>query len=94
MDVLKIDMTFVRDILESPRSQIILSEIIHMMHRLNLTMIAEGVENPEQTKLLRLGLQHGPGLLFCPAHASGSFRKNSSMRHRDKKKNTALVAFF
>ena len=53
MDVLKIDMTFVRDILESPRSQIILSEIIHMMHRLNLTMIAEGVENPEQTKLLK-----------------------------------------
>lgn len=53
MDVLKIDMTFVRDILESPRSQIILSEIIHMMHRLNLPMIAEGVENPEQTKLLK-----------------------------------------
>ena len=24
-----------------------------MMHRLNLPMIAEGVENPEQTKLLK-----------------------------------------
>ena len=76
MDVLKIDMTFVRDILESPRSQIILSEIIHMMHRLNLTMIAEGVENPEQTKLLKnWDCNTVQGLLFCPAHASGSFRK-------------------
>lgn len=85
MDVLKIDMTFVRDILESPRSQIILSEIIHMMHRLNLPMIAEGVEIPSRRNFLRTGTATRSRVTILPGPCQRKLSKNSSMRHRDKK---------
>lgn len=53
MDVLKIDMSFRQEHSGKPPLADHPLEIIHMMHRLNLPMIAEGVENPEQTKLLK-----------------------------------------
>ncbi len=53
MDTLKIDQCFVRGIAQSPEDAAITSVIISLGHSLGLTVIAEGVEDLEQLKILR-----------------------------------------
>jgi EAL domain-containing protein (putative c-di-GMP-specific phosphodiesterase class I) len=54
IDNLKIDISFIREILKDPDSASIVMAIINMAHTLNLKTIAEGVETEEQWNLLRL----------------------------------------
>lgn len=42
---LKIDLTFVRHMLQNPQDEIIVNSIVHLAHNLNLTVVAEGVED-------------------------------------------------
>ena len=53
VDKLKIDQSFVRDLAEEPDSAAIVRAIIQMGHTLQLTVIAEGVENEAQIAFLR-----------------------------------------
>jgi diguanylate cyclase (GGDEF)-like protein/PAS domain S-box-containing protein len=52
ISTLKIDQSFVRDMLENPESLAIVHTIINLGKTLNLTLVAEGVETPEQKELL------------------------------------------
>jgi diguanylate cyclase (GGDEF)-like protein/PAS domain S-box-containing protein len=54
VDILKIDISFIRDIATDPDTASIISAIIAMAHSLNIKTIAEGVETEEQWKLLRI----------------------------------------
>ncbi len=53
IDKLKIDQSFVRDIVEDPDDLSIAHAVVSMGHSLRLTVIAEGVENQEVARLLR-----------------------------------------
>jgi EAL domain-containing protein (putative c-di-GMP-specific phosphodiesterase class I) len=50
---LKIDQTFVRDVATDPGDAAITAAIIGMARGLNLSVIAEGVEKPQQLAVLR-----------------------------------------
>jgi len=54
VDDLKIDKSFVALLTQSPETMGLVTNIITLAHSLSLTVIAEGVEEEEQAKLLRL----------------------------------------
>jgi diguanylate cyclase (GGDEF)-like protein len=56
LDVVKIDQSFVKDITADPNDATIVKAIIALTRGLNLTSIAEGVENEQQLNFLR---RHG-----------------------------------
>ena len=53
IDELKIDRVFITDMLTDTRDQPITRAIIELAHSLNLSVVAEGVESPALTELLR-----------------------------------------
>lgn len=53
-DTLKIDHSFIAQIAQSPESLSLVTNIINLAHSLGLRVVAEGVEDEEQAKLLRL----------------------------------------
>jgi len=72
---LKIDRAFVNDIPNSHEDAAIVRTVINMSHSLNLSVVAEGVENVHQLDFLR---QHGcdqvQGFLFCHPKCEGDIK--------------------
>jgi EAL domain-containing protein (putative c-di-GMP-specific phosphodiesterase class I) len=63
---LKIDRDFVQQITSSPDQAAIIRTIITLAHTLNIPLVAEGVETPEQTATLQsLGCDHAQGFIFA-----------------------------
>jgi EAL domain-containing protein (putative c-di-GMP-specific phosphodiesterase class I) len=54
VDTLKIDRSFVTDLVDGPEGLALVSTIITLAHSLRLKVVAEGVETEEQSRLLRL----------------------------------------
>ncbi len=79
---IKIDQSFVRDLVGSADDQAITRAIIAMAHRLDLLVIAEGVETVEQLRLIRrFRCDHAQGyLLSPPVPAAEALRLLSSAR--------------
>jgi len=66
IETLKVDQSFVRDITADPNDAAITSAIIAMGHSLRLTIVAEGVETPDQLAFLRERECHkAQGFLFA-----------------------------
>ena len=66
IDILKIDRSFIRDIILDQDDATIVKTILAMAQALNLRVIAEGVETKEQYDLLaELGCAEGQGYLFA-----------------------------
>jgi diguanylate cyclase (GGDEF)-like protein/PAS domain S-box-containing protein len=62
---LKIDQSFIRDLVSDPNDFIIVETIISIGNKFNLEVIAEGVETQEQyEKLLSMGCTYFQGYLF------------------------------
>ncbi len=67
LDELKIDKSFIRDILHNKFDSFIVQMIIQMAHNLGHSIIAEGVEMPQQKALLQeMGCHVFQGYLFSP----------------------------
>jgi diguanylate cyclase (GGDEF)-like protein/PAS domain S-box-containing protein len=66
--IIKIDQSFVSPTRESVRNDTLLEAIVTLGNKLNMTMIAEGIETEAQLdRLRRLGCELGQGFLFSPA---------------------------
>lgn len=66
LDILKLDMRFVQSELAKPAEQSILVDIITMMHKLNLRVLAEGVEIRSQiSRLQAAGCDYVQGFFFA-----------------------------
>jgi EAL domain-containing protein (putative c-di-GMP-specific phosphodiesterase class I) len=65
IDFLKIDQSFVRNLSADSTDRVLCEAIILMAHKLGMKVIAEGIETPEQSDLLRqAGCDYGQGYLF------------------------------
>lgn len=78
--VLKIDQSFVREMMENTNDFSIISGVIGMANAFGMEVIAEGVENIEQGELLlRLGCEQGQGYVISramPAEKVSDWVKN------------------
>jgi len=67
IDTLKIDRSFVQDVLTNANAATIVSAIIQLGRSLDLLVIAEGIETAEQLRFLALrGCDAGQGYYFGP----------------------------
>lgn len=73
-DELKIDLSFTRLMTRSPETLALVTHIINLAHSLGLRVVAEGVEDEEQAKLLRCDVLQG-FLLGPPLPASEFARR-------------------
>lgn len=91
MDILKLDMQFIRTEMEMPESRRTLRYIIGLAHWLNLSVVAEGVETKEQLEHLRnLGCDYIQGYYLAkpmdPADFEELFRQQ--IPEQEKKDQT------
>lgn len=74
LDKLKIDRSFVRDLMSNPDDASIVKAIISLAHNLRLRVVAEGVETAEQLNFLReLGCDQYQGFFCSPALPAPAF---------------------
>src|SRR6185369_8425923 len=77
VDTLKIDRSFVIDMMEGPNGLALVSTIITLAHALSLKGVAEGVETEEQSRLLRLlNCDEMQGFLFSKPVPGEPFEAN------------------
>lgn len=66
VDTLKLDMSYVRGMLDNPRDYEIVKTIVNLGQSMNLNMIAEGVETAAHRDALRkLGCNYGQGYFYA-----------------------------
>jgi diguanylate cyclase (GGDEF)-like protein/PAS domain S-box-containing protein len=71
VDIIKIDQSFVRDILTDPGDEAIIHAVINLGRNLGIKVVAEGIEKePQALRLLELGCQFGQGFLFSKPAAA------------------------
>jgi len=74
VDKLKLDMSYVRGMLENPRDYEIVKTIINLGQSMNLNMIAEGIETEfHRDALIKLGCHYGQGYLYAKPLPHESF---------------------
>ena len=72
---LKIDRSFVADVLSDAADAAIVRTIIEMAHTLDFTVVAEGVETQAQKRFLRhFGCEQGQGFLFARPMSAADFK--------------------
>ncbi|MGO1461661.1 MAG: EAL domain-containing protein [Marinobacter sp.] len=82
-DTLKIDKSFVQDVLKEPEDASLVRAIINMAHSLGLTIIAEGVEEESQTYFLKQeGCDFAQGYFYSRPLSAGAFSEWLKTNHR------------
>jgi len=72
--VVKIDRSFVRDVLSSPEAATLVRAIVALTHSIGLHSVAEGVESLEQSqRLASYGCDEAQGFYFCKPRSVAGF---------------------
>ena len=80
LDKLKIDQSFIRDMVSDPAAQTIVQSITTLAHGLGLTLVCEGVENALQCEMLTaLRCEEGQGYFFGRPQPARQAVSTSSM---------------
>ncbi len=78
VDFIKIDRSFVCDLERNPRTQALCEAMISMAHKLNIQVVAEGVETETQLQLLNeMNCNYAQGYFFSPPVPANAFEKLS-----------------
>ena len=89
LDILKLDMQFIRSETAKPADQGILRFIMGLARWMNLDVVAEGVETKEQLERLReIGCDYAQGYYFAKPMPCEEFKalldsQNEALEHRD-----------
>ncbi len=76
IDYIKIDRSFVSNLSAGSQDHALCEAMIIMAHALGLAVVAEGVETPEQRRLLQnLGCDYGQGFLWSPPLPPADFER-------------------
>ena len=74
VDVLKIDQSFIRDMLEDEKDRAIVNGIIKLSEAFGLRTVAEGVETEAQCQMLvEMGCKFGQGYAFAQPMPADQF---------------------
>lgn len=77
IDKLKIDRAFVMNIENNPDDRTLAKTIVDLAHNLNLTVVAEGVENEQQLKIIEeLGVEEIQGFYFSKPVSASDIEQN------------------
>jgi diguanylate cyclase (GGDEF)-like protein/PAS domain S-box-containing protein len=80
IDYLKIDRSFVRDIVSDASDRAIAEAVIAMAHKLGMKVVAEGIETIEQRDLLAAAAcDYGQGYLFAKPMPLAEFEKATQL---------------
>lgn len=84
VDLLKIDRSFVMDLENDPDDRKIVEAIIAMAHKLNIKVLAEGVETREQWKMLQaFQCDFGQGYYVSKAVTADEFNQGTPIVHKN-----------
>lgn len=76
VDFIKIDRSFTNELELSPKTQALCEAMISMAHKLNIQVVAEGVETAIQLQLLQeMNCDFAQGYLFSPPVSPNEFEK-------------------
>jgi EAL domain-containing protein (putative c-di-GMP-specific phosphodiesterase class I) len=94
LDKIKIDKSFVLDVLDDEDDATIVRAIIQLGRSLNMQVIAEGVENAAQEAyIVSLGCNEGQGYYYSKPLTASAFHKwQSSYSASDTRKRTSKIS--
>jgi diguanylate cyclase (GGDEF)-like protein/PAS domain S-box-containing protein len=94
IDALKLDKSFVRDIIAKSEDAIVVSAVINMAKSLKHRFIAEGVETREQLAFLQAhGCDEGQGYYFCRPMDAKQFVNVLGMPNQQLFGNNGVIPF-
>ena len=74
LDILKLDMQFLRNEMEKPLERSLIQNVVTMAHRMHLNVVAEGIETEEQKERLQaMGCDYAQGYFFAKPMSAEEF---------------------
>jgi EAL domain-containing protein (putative c-di-GMP-specific phosphodiesterase class I) len=94
IDTLKLDQSFLHNIIASSNDAIVVRAVISMAKSLKLRVVAEGLETPEQLEFLQVhGCDEGQGYYFSRPVSAQRFAKLLETPYQQLFENNGVIPF-
>ncbi|MFY0676143.1 MAG: EAL domain-containing protein [Neptuniibacter sp.] len=89
IDTLKVDRSFIMDLVEVPEKKTLIKNLITLSHELGMKVVAEGVETQEQLSFLQqMNCDEMQGYFFSPPVTAEAFKVLLEQQAREEKLKT------